>query len=713
MSITAWTDEDVRASLVPQKEFPTCSYRRGTRLGRGAYANVYKVLNVKTGGLFAGKVSPEYADHLRKEARNLTRLNHSQIVKFIDYCEDKHNPAASVLVMELCAGGSLQDKIHDNPAGLKGKDTLQVMLQVGQAVEYLHGKGLFHGDIKPRNIIIRSWSPVDVVVGDCAEVMKVEHIDRHKRPHGTRSYWSPYIEKYWRHSGKSDDIWALGISLLGMMAQWPCYLVKQEKLYQRKRDSSQWENWTLSSLLMLRSILTPSRPSQSVLQTTLRSNIPLHLSRSFSSSVSVMSNQTQKLKPAARVQGQKKDVWSMINEAAASSPIQPIVNLGQGFFGYNPPDFILNAAKEALDRVECNQYAPAKGRPRLRKALADAYSPLWGRQLDPESEIIITTGANEGMLSAFMGFIEPGDEVIVFEPFFDQYISNIQMPGGKVVYVPLHPPETGATKNSSAADWTIDFDELEKAFTPRTKMIVINTPHNPVGKVFHKDELQKIADLAVKHQTIILSDEVYDRLFYVPFTRIANLSPEVEKLTLTVGSAGKNFYATGWRVGWLIGPPELIQPVTAAHTRICFSTPAPFQEAAAIGFEQADKNGFWDETIKEMKAKVDRLNEVFEELNLPVTYPEGGYFLLVNMAKVKLPEDYPFPPHVASRPRDFKLAWFLIQEIGVAAIPPTEFYTPNNAHLAEDYIRFAVCKNDDILEQAKERLRGLKKYIQE
>ncbi|KAI1041526.1 hypothetical protein LB505_001649 [Fusarium chuoi] len=464
---------------------------------------------------------------------------------------------------------------------------------------------------------------------------------------------------------------------------------------------------------MLRSILSPSRPSQSVIRTTLRSIIPLHSSRSFSSSVSVMSNQTQKLKPAARVQGQKKDVWSMINEAAASSPIQPIVNLGQGFFGYNPPGFILDAAKEALDRVECNQYAPAKGRPRLRKALADAYSPFWRRQLDPETDIIITTGANEGMLSAFMGFIEPGDEVIVFEPFFDQYISNIQMPGGKVVYVPLHPPETGATKNSSAADWTIDFDELEKAFTPRTKMIVINTPHNPVGKVFHKDELQKIADLAVKHQTIILSDEVYDRLFYVPFTRIANLSPEVEKLTLTVGSAGKNFYATGWRVGWLIGPPELIQPVTAAHTRICFSTPAPFQEAAAIGFEQADKNGFWDETIKEMKAKVDRLNEVFEELNLPVTYPEGGYFLLVNMAKVKLPEDYPFPPHVASRPRDFKLAWFLIQEIGVAAIPPTEFYTPGNAHLAEDYIRFAVCKNDDILEQAKERLRGLKKYIQE
>lgn len=463
---------------------------------------------------------------------------------------------------------------------------------------------------------------------------------------------------------------------------------------------------------MSRSILTtgPSSSQSVLLRTALRSITPLH-SRAFSGSVTM--SQTRKLQPAARVEGQRQDVWSIINEAAASSPNQPIVNLGQGFFGYNPPKFILDAAKEALDRVECNQYAPAKGRPRLRKAIADAYSPFWGRQLNPETEVTVTTGANEGMLCAFMGFIEPGDEVIVFEPFFDQYISNIQMAGGKIVYVPLHPPASGATSNSSAADWTVDFDELERAFTPRTKMIVINTPHNPVGKVFSQEEVQKIGDLCVKNEVIILSDEVYDRLYYVPFTRIAKVSPEVEKITLTVGSAGKNFYATGWRVGWLIGPPELIQHVSAAHTRICFSTVAPLQEAAAVGFEKAATNGFWDQTIQEMKGKIDRLKEVFEELNLPVTYPEGGYFLLVNMAKVKLPEDYPFPPHVASRPRDFKLAWFLIQEVGVAAIPPTEFYTEGNAHLAEDYIRFAVCKNDDVLEQAKERLRSLKKYIQE
>lgn len=174
--------------------------------------------------------------------------------------------------------------------------------------------------------------------------------------------------------------------------------------------------------------------------------------------------------------GKANESRSIINEAAAASPKQPIVNMGQGFFGYNPPKFILDAAKDALDRVECNQYSPTKGRPRLKKAIADAYSPFWGRQLNPETEITISTGANEGMLSAFMAFIEPGDEVIIFEPFFDQYISNIEMPGGKIVYVPLHPPADGATTTSSAANWTLDIKELEKAITPKTKMIVINTP---------------------------------------------------------------------------------------------------------------------------------------------------------------------------------------------------------------------------------------------
>lgn len=421
----------------------------------------------------------------------------------------------------------------------------------------------------------------------------------------------------------------------------------------------------------------------------------------------------ERFRPAKRVAGQRQDVWSIINEAAAASPVQPIINMGQGFFGYNPPDFVLNAAKQSLDRVECNQYSPTKGRPRLKKAIADAYSPYFGKTLDPEKEVTVTTGANEGMLSAFMAFVEPGDEVIVFEPFFDQYIANIEMPGGVVRYVPMLPPKDGATKTTSAGDWTIDFDALEKTISPKTKMIVTNSPHNPVGKIMKKEEIERIGNLCVKHNLILLSDEVYDRLYYTDYTRAATLSPEIAERTLTVGSGGKIFYATGWRVGWLIGPEHLIKYVSAAHTRICYSSVSPLQEAVAIGFEEADKRGFYDQARKDMLGKIRRLCEVFDELGLPYSDPEGGYFVLVNMAKVQLPEGYSFPAHVVNRPRDFKLAWFLIMELGVAAIPPTEFYTTENERVAEDYIRFAVCKPDEQLEQAKDRLRGLKKYMKQ
>ncbi|KAL9595173.1 MAG: hypothetical protein Q9219_006596 [cf. Caloplaca sp. 3 TL-2023] len=285
------------------------------------------------------------------------------------------------------------------------------------------------------------------------------------------------------------------------------------------------------------------------------------------------------------------------------------------------------------------------------------------------------------------------------------------MPGGTIRCVPLQPPKNGGTEVSSAADWTVDMAELEKAINPKTKMIVINTPHNPVGKIFSKSELQAIGDLCVKHNILILSDEVYDRLPYTPFTRIATLSPAIAARTITVGSAGKNFYCTGWRVGYLMGPAELIHYVAAAHTRICFSSVGPLQEAAAVGFEKAEEMGFWEQSRKEMQGKVERFCAVFEELGLPYSKPEGGYFVLANFARVHLPADYEFPAHVASRTRDFKLSWFLIMELGVAAIPPTEFYTEKNRWMAEDWLRFAVCKEDEVLEGAKERLRGLRGYM--
>lgn len=194
------------------------------------------------------------------------------------------------------------------------------------------------------------------------------------------------------------------------------------------------------------------------------------------------------------------------------------------------------------------------------------------------------------------------------------------MPGGKVVYIPMHPPANSATTTSSAGEWSVDFDALKKAITPKTRMIVLNSPHNPIGKVFSRDELQRIGEICVENNIIILSDEVYDRLYYVPFTRVATLSPEIARLTLTVGSGGKIFYATGWRVGWLIGPEHLIKYVSAAHTRICYSSVSPLQEATAVGLEEADKNNFWEESKKEMRGKMVKFNKIWDELGLPVSF---------------------------------------------------------------------------------------------
>lgn len=242
--------------------------------------------------------------------------------------------------------------------------------------------------------------------------------------------------------------------------------------------------------------------------------------------------------------------------------------------------------------------------------------------------------------------------------------------------------------------------------------------------------METIAALCIKHDVLILSDEVYDRLCYVPFTRTATLSEEVFSHTLTVGSAGKAFQATGWRIGYLVGPDHLIKYVAAAHTRICYSSVSPLQEAVAVAFDKANQVGFWDYSQREMTRKLDMFIQVFDELKIPVrvlllfttliscslaflkySYPEGGYFVLANMASIKLPEDYPLPLHISSRPRDFKIAYFLIRELGVAAIPVSEFYKEQTAVAATNYLRFAVCKTDEVLEQAKTKLQQLKKYM--
>ncbi|KTB13443.1 putative kynurenine--oxoglutarate transaminase BNA3 [Nakaseomyces glabratus] len=411
-----------------------------------------------------------------------------------------------------------------------------------------------------------------------------------------------------------------------------------------------------------------------------------------------------------------KDVWTLTNEFAASavgkSEGRELINLGQGFFSYSPPQFAINAAKSALDVPLVNQYSPTRGRPSLIKSLVELYKPVFGDFIDNQN-VLVTTGANEGILSCLMGILNAGDEVIVFEPFFDQYIPNIELCGGVVRYVPIHPPKEMKTRNTTGDEWQIDWDALEKTFNNKTKAVIINTPHNPIGKVFTEQELTKLAQLCVEHNTVVISDEVYEHLYFTEsFPRIANINEDIANLTLTVGSAGKSFAATGWRIGWIISKnDQLLNYVSKAHTRICFASPSPLQEACAGSIDHALKIDYFPKMREEYRKKFEILTTAFDKLGLNYTQPEGTYFILVDFSKVKIPEDYVYPEELLEKAKDFRISYWLINEIGIVAIPPTEFYIKEHEKDAETLLRFAVCKEDEYLAKAAERFQLLKDYL--
>ncbi|KZT66426.1 PLP-dependent transferase [Daedalea quercina L-15889] len=405
----------------------------------------------------------------------------------------------------------------------------------------------------------------------------------------------------------------------------------------------------------------------------------------------------------------REDVWSVFT--AVNLP-PSCIHLGQGDMNFAPPDWAREGAEEALRSTKGNHYAHQKGLPRLRKAIQQyCGNRFHGRELDTESEILVTNGANEGEYATFTAFIEPGDEVIIFEPFYDAYLQGIIFNGGIPVYVPLHPSPGESGKLCKPA-WTLDLDELRRSVTPRTKMIVLNTPHNPLGKVFTRTELEGIAELADKHNLLIMSDEVYEHLVYNgDHVRFASL-PGMWERTITAGSAGKMFAGTGWRVGWVIGPPELILPVYATSMRIVLCANTPMQHAAAAGLEQADARGFFAKQREEYMERMAILSDAFERLGISYTRPEGGYFIMADIGNLRWPSDYPFPPNVQNRRRDFYASWFIAMEVGVSSIPVTDFYCDTSASIGENYLRFSFAKDLDTLRAAGERLQGLKKYLQ-
>ncbi|KAJ1662816.1 arylformamidase [Coemansia sp. RSA 1813] len=425
------------------------------------------------------------------------------------------------------------------------------------------------------------------------------------------------------------------------------------------------------------------------------------------------SKQHRRPRPSAQYASAELDVWTMMNQVSASVNA---VNLGQGYMSFPPKDFIKTAAQQALVEDTHNQYAPPRGRPALLRQVALHFAKKFGRPIDSAAEVSVHAGANEALLSLFTAFLEHGKrhEVVLMEPAFDQYTPNIIMAGGIPVYVPLRisSARDPARQVVSSSDWTLDIAELEATITENTRILVLNTPHNPVGKVFSRSELTAIAAVAERHNLLVVSDEVYEHLAYaVPHVSIATL-PGMWDRTVTVGSAGKLFGVTGWRVGWAIGPAELIHPTLAAHTRIVFTTNTPLQEGVASAFELARENNFFSIQRAEYQHRRDRLMAIFDDVGLPYVVPDGAYYLLVNASSIAIPDDYHFPDFIVERGHNFKLVYFFIKEFGVSGIPPTEFYSDPHKDLAKDYIRFAFCKTDEGLDEAEKRLQKLKTYLQ-
>lgn len=361
------------------------------------------------------------------------------------------------------------------------------------------------------------------------------------------------------------------------------------------------------------------------------------------------------------------------------------VNLGQGFPDTDGPDELKAIAIRAITDGSGNQYPPAHGQPDLRAAVCEHQQRFYGLELDPATDVVVTTGASEALAAAVIALTTVGDEVIVLEPYFDLYPAIVAMSGATRVDVPLRAPEPGSGEN-----FTLDINALRKAVTRRTKMIIINSPHNPTGMVFSDLELREIADLAIVNDLIVLSDEAYEHLTFdgVAQVPIATLSGMFER-TVTVGSGGKCFSFTGWKVGWASGPTDLIAAVRVARQHLSYVSGGPFQAAIAAGLRLPQ--AYFDELADGMAAKRDLLAAGLTDLGYEVLPTAGTYFITTDIRPLGTGDGIAFCDD-------------LVQRVGVAAIP--------NALLADDretflpYVRWTFCKQPAVLNAALERLQA-------
>lgn len=353
------------------------------------------------------------------------------------------------------------------------------------------------------------------------------------------------------------------------------------------------------------------------------------------------------------------------------------INLGQGFPNWDGADFVKEAAVRSMAEGGNDQYPPSPGIPSLREAIALRYSPLLNRSLDPETEVTVTSGCTEALAASFLGLVNPGDEVVLIEPYYDAYPVYASMSGATPRYVGLRQP-----------DFVLDLDELRAAFSPRTRAIVVNNPHNPTGRVFTAAELQGIADLCIEFDAIAICDEVYEEMTYeTPHQRLATCDGMWER-TLTLSSLGKTFSLTGWKLGWGIAPSHLTAGLRSAHQFLTFTTPTPMQHSAVAAMRAPDR--FYEDMRASYRRKRDLLAAGLSEAGFDPHLPEGTYFMMASHPEAE---------------NDREFCRRLAATAGVVTIPPSVFY--NRPELGSGLIRFAFCKDEPILTEAIQRLQSV------
>ncbi|XP_049735655.1 kynurenine--oxoglutarate transaminase 3 isoform X2 [Elephas maximus indicus] len=413
-----------------------------------------------------------------------------------------------------------------------------------------------------------------------------------------------------------------------------------------------------------------------------------------------------KLKNAKRIEGLDSNMWVEFTKLAADPSV---VNLGQGLPDISPPIYV----KEELSKIAAidgmNQYTRGFGHPSLVTALSCLYEKFYPNKIDPNKEILVTVGAYGSLFSAIQGLIDEGDEVIIIMPFYDCYEPMVRMAGATPVFIPLRSKPV-AGKQWSSSDWTLDPQELASKFSSKTKAIILNTPHNPIGKVYTKEELQVIADLCIKHDTLCISDEVYEWLVYTgnKHVKIATF-PGMWERTITIGSAGKTFSVTGWKIGWSIGPSYLIKHLQTVQQNTLYTCATPLQEALAQAFwidikRMGDPECYFNSLPKELEAKRDRMVRLLGSVGLRPIVPDGGYFIIADVSLL----DADLSGMNNNEPYDYKFVKWMTKNKKLSAIPVSAFCNSEAKLQFEKFVRFCFIKKDSTLDAAEEIIKAWK-----